>query len=140
MVMLTLGQAARATGLGKTTLTRAIKAGRLSATRNDTGGYSIDPAELSRVYSVRPETPDTAPQSVAAVHHATPESDPIVTARLAALEAQVDGLKALLDEVKTSRDQWQEQAARLALKGPEKSLVSDEGLSGRRSWWRRLAG
>lgn len=138
--MLTLGQAARATGLGKTTLTRAIKAGRLSATRNDTGGYSIDPAELSRVYSVRPETPDTAPQSVAAVHHATPESDPIVTARLAALEAQVDGLKALLDEVKTSRDQWQEQAARLALKGPEKSLVSDEGLSGRRSWWRRLAG
>lgn len=138
--MLTLGQAARATGLGKTTLTRAIKAGRLSATRNDTGGYSIDPAELSRVYSVRPETPDTAPQSVAAVHHATPESDPIVTARLAALEAQVDGLKALLDEVKTSRDQWQEQAARLALKGPESRSDNISPTPESRPWWKRLAG
>jgi excisionase family DNA binding protein len=48
--MLTLGQAARLTKLGKTTLARAIKAGRLSATRNDSGTYQIDPAELSRVY------------------------------------------------------------------------------------------
>jgi ABC-type sugar transport system ATPase subunit len=32
-------------GSGRTTLARAIKAGRLSATRNETGGYSIDAAE-----------------------------------------------------------------------------------------------
>jgi excisionase family DNA binding protein len=47
---MTLGQAARATGVGKTTLARAIKAGRLSATRTDLGSYQIDPAELHRVY------------------------------------------------------------------------------------------
>jgi excisionase family DNA binding protein len=47
---LTLGQAARATGLSNTTLVRAIKAGRLSATRTETGSYSIDAAELARVF------------------------------------------------------------------------------------------
>ncbi len=54
--MLTLGQAARLTGTSKTTLTRAIKAGRLSASRREDGGYRIDPAELSRVYEIKPET------------------------------------------------------------------------------------
>ena len=47
---LTLGQAARVTGLSPTTLARAIKAGRLSATRTETGSYSIDAAELARVF------------------------------------------------------------------------------------------
>ena len=47
---LSLGQAARLTGLGKTTLARAIRAGRLSATRTETGGYSIEPCELARVF------------------------------------------------------------------------------------------
>jgi len=50
MAMVTLGEAARLTGLGKTTLARAIKAGRLSAARTDIGTYQIDPAELARVY------------------------------------------------------------------------------------------
>ena len=45
---ISLGEAARLTGLGKTTLARAIKAGRLSATRTDIGSYQIDP--LARVY------------------------------------------------------------------------------------------
>jgi excisionase family DNA binding protein len=47
---ITLGEAARLTGLGKTTLARAIKSGRLSATRTDAGSYVIDPAVLSRVF------------------------------------------------------------------------------------------
>ena len=47
---ITLGEAARSTGLSKTTLARAIKAGRLSATRTEMGSYEIDSAELSRVY------------------------------------------------------------------------------------------
>jgi excisionase family DNA binding protein len=47
--MLSLGAAAKLTGLGKTTLARSIKAGRLSATRRDDGSYQIDPSELHRV-------------------------------------------------------------------------------------------
>ena len=152
--MLTLGQAAKLTGLGKTTVTRAIKAGRLSANRNDDGSYSIDPAELSRVYSVRPETLETVAHTGHVVHHATPQTvtgvtggDTDVTARLATLEEQVRGLRELLEEVKGSRDEWKsqsdlwkEQASRLvhALPAP-KSVTPPETLPPR-AWWQRLVG
>ena len=46
----TLGTAAEAVGVSKSTIYRAVKAGRLSATRNDDGEYQIDPAELHRAY------------------------------------------------------------------------------------------
>ena len=47
---LSLGQAAKEVGLDKSTLSRAIKKGKLSAQRQENGGYEIDPAELFRVF------------------------------------------------------------------------------------------
>src|SRR5262249_3168939 len=41
-----LASAAAATGVNRSTVLRAIKAGRLSAQRDETGGWQIDPAEL----------------------------------------------------------------------------------------------
>ena len=144
--MLTLGQAARLANTSKTTLTRAIKGGRLSATRRDDGGYEIDPAELSRVFTVTPETLATGSGYGDVVHRATLERDPgatptIVTLdaetvmRLAVAEAELTGLKALLAEVKASRDEmradwdeWKGKAERLLAAPPSPP------------WWRRLAG
>ena len=112
--MLTLGQAARLSDTSKTTLTRAIKAGRLSAIRRDDGSYEIDPAELSRVYTVKVETPATGAVTGTVVHQATPERDPGDTL---ALRAEIEGLKAQLalmrehaDDLKSQRDGWQNQA------------------------------
>lgn len=48
--MFTLGKAAKETGLSKTTISKAIKSGRLLASRTDDGQYRIDPDELFRVY------------------------------------------------------------------------------------------
>ena len=48
---LSLGQAAKATGMDKSTISRAIKSGKLSAMRQEHGGYAIDPAELFRVFA-----------------------------------------------------------------------------------------
>ncbi len=48
--MLSLNQSAKRVGKGKTTLHRDIKAGVLSAQRDQKGRYKIDPAELARVY------------------------------------------------------------------------------------------
>lgn len=71
----TLGQAAKATGKGKSTILKAIKSGRISGQKNDTGDWEIDPAELHRVYSVvsinsspeqqsaRQETPRRTPEN-----------------------------------------------------------------------------
>ncbi len=127
-MLLTLGQAAKLTGKGKTTLTRAIQAGRLSATRRDDGSYQIDAAELCRVYSVRIETPETVTRDSHAVHHATPGETPHATpyrdpesiARMAELETENRMLRELLTEVRESRDElradrddWRARAERL---------------------------
>src|SRR5712691_8419967 len=45
------------TGMDKSTISRAIKSGKLSATRQENGGYAIDPAELFRVFA--PASKDT---------------------------------------------------------------------------------
>jgi len=55
-VSYTLGQAAKAVGRTKPTLAKAIKTGRLSASRADDGSYRIDPAELHRVYPMTGKT------------------------------------------------------------------------------------
>jgi uncharacterized protein YlxW (UPF0749 family) len=129
---LSLGQAAKVTGLGKTTLTRAIKAGRLSATRRDDGSYAIDPSELSRVYKVTPETVETVTATGYAAHRATPDGeahatprDPDVHTLLAVAQAELRHLserfkevKASQDDLRRERDEWKEQAQRLALAAP----------------------
>ena len=48
--MFTITEAAKQTGLTRAGIHKAIKAGRLSATKDDSGNYSIDAAELFRVY------------------------------------------------------------------------------------------
>lgn len=48
----TLSKAAAATGKNKATIQRAIKSGKISAVKNSSGAYEIDPSELHRVYPV----------------------------------------------------------------------------------------
>jgi hypothetical protein len=50
--MYTIGTAAKATGKAKSTISKAINNGMISATKNEDGSYSIDPAELHRVFPV----------------------------------------------------------------------------------------
>ena len=45
-----LSEAAKATGKNKTTIQRAIKSGKISATKGDRGAYEISPSELHRVF------------------------------------------------------------------------------------------
>lgn len=133
-MIVTLGQAAKMANRSKTALTKAIKTGRLSATRNDDGSYSVDVAELSRVFQIVTGEPETGKLTGKGVRYSTPPSGQVdgpvdLAAKLAAAEAELAGVKALLDEVKTSRDEWKEQAQRLALTGPS-----------RPSLWRRIMG
>lgn len=140
--MVTLGEAARLTGLGKTTLARAIKAGRLSATRTDAGSYQIDPAELSRVYPFPAPTAAAGATVVATglvVRDATRDATGETPGATAALEAQIAGLRDVgellrrqLDDVREDRDRWRGQAERLALAAP----ITTPALQFQsRSWW-----
>ena len=50
ITILSLSEAAAATGLNKTTVLRSIKSGKISGTRDPLGQWRIDAAELHRVY------------------------------------------------------------------------------------------
>jgi hypothetical protein len=123
--MLSLGAAAKLTGLGKTTLARSIKAGRLSATRRDDGSYQIDPSELHRVYPFLGPT-EATDATVAATrgsaHYAT-GNDPTAIP-MGVLETQITGLREVgellrrqlhdrdrqLTDLRQDRDHWRSQA------------------------------
>jgi excisionase family DNA binding protein len=138
MTTFSLREAAEQAGASKSTIFRAIKAGRLSATRDHDGNFAIDPAELFRVYP--PRSSATVPAQLETRSErldATPSSNnekPAGTdfekrlqqvraqaefeARAKLAEERLADLKQQLDELKGQRDKWQEQAERLALAPP----------------------
>ena len=128
---LSLRNAAKEAGVGKSTILRAIQGGRLSAVRTDDGGYDIDPAELFRVYP--PKSAERS--STDAPGQDAPAAAPAATA---ALEAQLEGLREILrradavaDELRQDRDKWRQMAEH------QQRLIEDQRP---RSWWRRMTG
>lgn len=90
----TLGQAAKATGKSKTQISRAVESGKISAERDGpTGPYSIDAAELHRVY---PMVTDTGDGNTHTERSETPPVTPETPAETAGLEVE---LKALRDRL-----------------------------------------
>lgn len=105
-------EAAKRTGKSVPTITRAIKSGKISAGKSDSGSYLIDPSELFRVFpAVTP--PNDATTNM--LGHETPDVTPDET-RL--LQEKVSSLEASLAEAKAERDEWRDQAKRLAMALP----------------------
>jgi excisionase family DNA binding protein len=141
MAGLSLREAAQQAKTSKSTILRAIQSGRLSATRTDDGGYSIDPAELCRVYPPRADAPDQSADQSAGQGATGALAEAAATElriRNAQLEAGFNALKAILEaekkhleEVREDRDRWAAQAERLALPAPDMPQANSQGL-GRR--------
>ena len=118
---LSLTQAAKIAGKSKSTINRAIKSGKLSATRHDDGSYSIDGAELARVFPIG--TP-LGSEWVSAAPPTELARTATLEAENAALRAALDREREALDEVRADRDAWRQQATALLAAPPK-----------RRSWW-----
>jgi predicted DNA-binding transcriptional regulator AlpA len=104
--MLSLSEAATAAGIAKSTIWRAIKTGRISATRTHLGTYEVDPAELFRAFPATPKDGDLKQAAMA-----------IAPVAMAALEAQISALKEVssllkeqVEDVRKDRDAWRTQA------------------------------
>ena len=119
----TLGAAARATGKSKATISRAIKSGRLSALRDDAGGYLIEPAELHRVY---PATGDTtgAMKQYATPNGTGPEPSPETMALQRLIAEQAETIR----DLRTRLDAAGEHARQLV------AMLTDQRWL---PWWRR---
>ena len=118
----TLGTAAKATGKSKTTIQRAIAKGLISSDRGRGGEYSIDPAELHRVFPRLPS--DTVSRNTKVDDMRLHDTGPELQAKIEALEAMLIREREALDEVRADRDAWKQQATALLAAPPK-----------RRRWW-----
>ena len=123
---LTLGEAARACGVDRSTLRRAIRRGALSATKDAQGVWRVEPGELHRVYAPA-ERPAEAVDGVPDAALGQSTADALERAH----DALVAELRATIADLRRDRDEWREQAQRLALPTPK-------GGEGRGGWWRWL--
>jgi hypothetical protein len=88
-------EAAKAAGVAKSTISKALHSGKLSYAEKRPDGYKIDPAELFRVFPKPSETGSEKPHS----NDWKPDENPEEAATSApVLEAQLEGLKALIAE------------------------------------------
>jgi hypothetical protein len=126
--MFTLGTAAKHVGKSKPTISKAIKDGKLSATKVN-GVFQIEPSELLRVFPISPSQADSAPHS---------DLRPSPNLALANqhnthLTTALADMKERLEDMKTERDSAMQDArddrARLVL------LLEDQRP---KSLWSRL--
>jgi len=122
MKHLSIGQAAKLTGKSKSTISRAIKSGRISAKREG-DRYLIDPAELSRVFDATVAQPsqgnDTQP------HDATPQGP--------AIEAVQTENRLLREMLERERETVEDLRTRLTR---AQTLLEDQRDKPKpRRWW-----
>lgn len=110
----TLGEAAKAANVSKTTIRRAIQAGRLSASRQDDGSYVIDPAELHRAFPGSSDGSGTLARSVTASDTGELQVEvEMLREHLALLKDERDDLRERLDRADEERRQAQERLTAL---------------------------
>lgn len=114
--MLTLGQAAKETGLSKPSISKAIKTGRLSAVKTENGEYQIDPVELFRVYPVtsKPKA-ETLQEETLSLPNGLQAALDAMRELLGQVEDERDYLRRRLDEEAADRRASAEEVRRLTL-------------------------
>lgn len=122
----TAGQAAKATGVATATITRALKSGKISGRKDETGSWEIDPAELHRVF---PPVSRKDPESPSVKHDAIPHETPGRGGEVRALEREVQTLRDALSDAREDRDKWRDMAERLSLAPPSPQVEQPRG------WW-----
>ena len=136
----TLGTAAKASGKSKATISKAIKSGRLSALKDETGVYQIEPAELNRVYPLNvdgnrdrtPRTPEDTPDKGPSLRE--------LQARLEAAQERLADKEALIADLREDRDRWRQQATALLADQRPAPQPDQPPVQRPRGFWKRLFG
>jgi hypothetical protein len=132
MTYLSLGEAAKAAGVAKGTISKALKSGKLSYSEKTSAGYKIDTSELFRVFPRKPlETPqserlETPPE--------TPPETPAENTELAVLRVRLDAAEQRASDLSKQLDRAHEEKLRLM------ALLPAPNEKGRQGFWARLRG
>lgn len=125
----TAGQAAKATGVATATITRALKAGKISGQKDENGAWVIDPSELHRVF---PPVSLKVPENTFMKQNATPLERDEKSLEDNALQREIQLLREALTDAKEDRDKWREMAERLSIAPPP--TVKNEPVEAHSRW------
>lgn len=134
-----LSEAAKATGKNKTTIQRAIKNGKISAAKGDSGSYEIEPSELHRVFppvtvqrdAQHPQSNDTQQGTFGSINSnlarvlELEKELAVAHERASGLEAQKDQMVDTINDLRTRLDRSEGRVTALLTDGrPKRSLLS----------------
>lgn len=112
-------RAAELTGRSKSTVQRAMKAGKLSYEIDNAGRRVIDVSELERVFGLAPQGSERSVPVVSVESELEKAANMIeaerMKMRIRMLEDQLDVAQEQLDDLKEQRDQWQKQAQQVLI-------------------------
>jgi hypothetical protein len=124
---MTMGEFARQARMNKATLSRMIKAGKISAERQENGRLLIDPSELDRLTDIRStgnvSYSSVPQQSVTPVETVLQRENELLREMLRDKDKQLDDLRG-------ERDEWRKQAQTLLL-----TQRQPQELEKPRRWW-----
>jgi hypothetical protein len=92
----TLGEASKQTGKSKSTLSKAVKTGKISATKLEDGSFSIEPVELFRMF------PRVNTATVEVERSRTPNETPENSVKIKLLELELQHTREKLEEAKVT--------------------------------------
>jgi len=124
----TLGEASKATGRSKSTISKAIKSGRISANKGETGAFAIDPSELHRVYPATVESEQNRTLQTPKVNSRDDGLIRELQARLEATQERLTDKETVISDLREDRDRWRQQAT---------ALLEDKRPRG---FWKKLFG
>src|SRR5688572_346725 len=130
---LTLGQAAKQSGIGKATLSRYIKQGKLSAQKQEDGSYRIDASELDRIQSIMRPPAEQPPEQ-----NETPIETRMLQREISLLRETLEQKDKIIVDVMTERDRWAHMAE--SLQEEKQKLLTDGRAGSGRGFWQRLFG
>lgn len=112
-------RAADLTGRSKSTIQRAMNAGKLSFELDNNGRRVIDASELDRVFGLLPQDAVGKTENVTVQAEIQKATDLMemerLKLRIKSLEDQIDLLKEQLEDTRAQRDQWQRQSQQVLL-------------------------
>lgn len=109
----TLGEAAKVTKKSKATISKAIKSGRISAYKDETGTFHMDPSELHRVYPLTVSNEQEETVVNASVNADIDGTIRELQARLEAAHERLSDKETVIADLREDRDRWRQQATTL---------------------------
>jgi hypothetical protein len=129
----TLNKAAKLSGRAKSTISKAIKDGRLSAEKSPSGGYQIDASELLRVFPFSADdqspVPDANPHEVQAN---TPNDADLLSLKVTMLEQQLEREQETVSDLRKRLDRSEDRLTALTVQRDSPVVT--------RGWFDRLLG